>query len=328
MADVLPRDERAPAPEPRWLDGVKVCGLAHCDRPARKVNMCTMHYARWCVGGDLDKPNAGTPRECAVEGCAERVEARDWCKPHYARWLRYGDATHIPPSSPYSPVPHGTYAGFSRGCRCEECVASGRDYHSNYYETHREYLNEWSRRHYAQNAERFREYARTYRVENRDEIRIRERTRYAPRRRAAGRAYYRRHWDKRRAAAKARYEANRKEILDGGRVYRSTEKGRRAVLAAHARRRARLMEAECGCVTGDAIASIYAATDRICVYCGGVADTLDHVHPLVKGGMHCIENLVPACRSCNCSKQDKILPPERVPAALFSCEKRAKSPVN
>jgi 5-methylcytosine-specific restriction endonuclease McrA len=35
--------------------------------------------------------------------------------------------------------------------------------------------------------------------------------------------------------------------------------------------------------------------------------TLDHVVPLSKGGLHSASNAVMACRSCNCSKRDKLV---------------------
>jgi len=45
----------------------------------------------------------------------------------------------------------------------------------------------------------------------------------------------------------------------------------------------------------------------ICFYCGSKANTVDHVVPLSRGGQHAEGNLVPACRSCNSSKADKLL---------------------
>jgi len=45
----------------------------------------------------------------------------------------------------------------------------------------------------------------------------------------------------------------------------------------------------------------------ICSYCFLEAKTIDHVVPLNKGGLNEIENLVPACNSCNSSKQDQHL---------------------
>jgi 5-methylcytosine-specific restriction endonuclease McrA len=44
-----------------------------------------------------------------------------------------------------------------------------------------------------------------------------------------------------------------------------------------------------------------------CQYCGGSAETLDHVLPRSRGGRHVWENLVAACRRCNHSKADRTL---------------------
>lgn len=45
--------------------------------------------------------------------------------------------------------------------------------------------------------------------------------------------------------------------------------------------------------------SIFEAWGSRCCYCGGTADTLDHIHPRVKGGLTVKHNLVPACAPCN-----------------------------
>jgi hypothetical protein len=44
-----------------------------------------------------------------------------------------------------------------------------------------------------------------------------------------------------------------------------------------------------------------------CYYgCGRPGDTVDHLIPLVRGGTNHEGNLVPCCRQCNSSKQDKM----------------------
>jgi 5-methylcytosine-specific restriction endonuclease McrA len=46
-----------------------------------------------------------------------------------------------------------------------------------------------------------------------------------------------------------------------------------------------------------------------CAYCGNKTDnlTMDHVVPISIGGAHSIENIVPACGSCNSSKNNNPL---------------------
>lgn len=68
------------------------------------------------------------------------------------------------------------------------------------------------------------------------------------------------------------------------------------------------------CIRKDLRLAIYLRDDFRCIYC--LADlrsvdprdiTLDHVRPDSKGGANAAGNLVTACRSCNCSRQDQPL---------------------
>ena len=43
-----------------------------------------------------------------------------------------------------------------------------------------------------------------------------------------------------------------------------------------------------------------------CQYCGGRAETMDHVVPRSRGGVHSWENVVAACRRCNAVKRDRL----------------------
>lgn len=54
-------------------------------------------------------------------------------------------------------------------------------------------------------------------------------------------------------------------------------------------------------------AEVFRLKGNDCYYCKSKADQIDHVIPLVSGGTDDITNLVPACRSCNSSKQDMPL---------------------
>lgn len=47
---------------------------------------------------------------------------------------------------------------------------------------------------------------------------------------------------------------------------------------------------------------------QMCVYCYEKKIlTMEHIVPLSRGGQHTIENVVPACRSCNSRKRNKSL---------------------
>jgi 5-methylcytosine-specific restriction endonuclease McrA len=53
--------------------------------------------------------------------------------------------------------------------------------------------------------------------------------------------------------------------------------------------------------------AIFARDGHRCQYCGAQAENIDHIIPRSKGGMHCWENVVAACRRCNARKRDHML---------------------
>ncbi len=51
--------------------------------------------------------------------------------------------------------------------------------------------------------------------------------------------------------------------------------------------------------------AVFARDGHRCQYCGGPAESIDHVVPRSRGGRHAWENVVAACRSCNLGKRDR-----------------------
>lgn len=51
--------------------------------------------------------------------------------------------------------------------------------------------------------------------------------------------------------------------------------------------------------------AIFARDEHRCGYCGGPADSIDHVMPRSRGGLNVWENVIAACRPCNLSKRDR-----------------------
>lgn len=85
-----------------------------------------------------------------------------------------------------------------------------------------------------------------------------------------------------------------------------------------------------GQISGRLSVATYQAVRRSgpCVYCGGSASTVDHVTPLARGGLEEEANLVPACKDCNFSKNDRLLTewdPTRVRRAVLASAKVARA---
>jgi len=51
--------------------------------------------------------------------------------------------------------------------------------------------------------------------------------------------------------------------------------------------------------------AVMARDGGLCQYCGGHADSIDHVMPRSRGGEHVWENVAAACRTCNLRKRDR-----------------------
>jgi 5-methylcytosine-specific restriction endonuclease McrA len=53
--------------------------------------------------------------------------------------------------------------------------------------------------------------------------------------------------------------------------------------------------------------SVFARDGHRCQYCDGPAESIDHVVPRSRGGLHSWDNVVAACRPCNVRKRDRML---------------------
>src|SRR3972149_5906426 len=61
-----------------------------------------------------------------------------------------------------------------------------------------------------------------------------------------------------------------------------------------------------GKITRDEWVAVYERNGNKCANCHKQKPlTMDHIQPLSKGGLHCIENIQPLCKSCNSQKKDR-----------------------
>jgi 5-methylcytosine-specific restriction endonuclease McrA len=102
---------------------------------------------------------------------------------------------------------------------------------------------------------------------------------------------YRNNLEKEKARYAAYYETHKHDIVENGR-----------------RRRTRLLNAPTFVVSKKEWNRLCARYHWCCAYCGEKSRlTQDHVIPLFRGGYHGIGNLLPACQSCNSSKNKKFI---------------------
>jgi 5-methylcytosine-specific restriction endonuclease McrA len=169
---------------------------------------------------------------------------------------------------------------------CPPCAA---EYHRSYYERNRERLAAANRANYEANRQAYVDRATAWKRANPD--RLRDITA----------DYYDRHRSRILTTQAERYANDPTPFRVASDKWQAENNAaRRAMLA---RRRARIAEAICEhgatCVSTDFLAALYG---RACVYCGSVSAVADHLFPIAGGGLHCANNIVPACSACNLRK--------------------------
>lgn len=166
-----------------------------------------------------------------------------------------------------------------------------------YYEENREKLLQSKREHRQKNLEFYRE---------KDRIRVNGKEK--ERRSKYHKEYYKKNREKVLKREAIRYRENPDVIKE--RVKRWRELNKDMVREQSRVKRVRKANSHGSHTIGD----FYKVCEEFeweCSYCGCELNkrsaTEDHVIPLVKGGTDLIKNIVPACRSCNSSKQDQDL---------------------
>lgn len=66
------------------------CSIDECERPAKNMGFCAMHYMRLRRNGDPLLGARKTPGECSAEECDRTAESRGFCVMHYKRMKRNG----------------------------------------------------------------------------------------------------------------------------------------------------------------------------------------------------------------------------------------------
>lgn len=177
--------------------------------------------------------------------------------------------------------------GMCKACYMCQWRKANPEYQRQWREANPEYYRQWYAAHLAGERER----NRHWRKVNPDKVR------------EQGRQYHEAHREERNEYARQWHKANLDRAHERNRRWRKANPDK--VREKSRRRYACKLGATIGPVDE---ATIYERDGRMCVYCGATENLeLDHIVPLSKGGAHCEDNLVVACRHCNASKHTKPL---------------------
>lgn len=176
----------------------------------------------------------------------------------------------------------------------EYVLAYQIEYNKKYYAKHREYINEHKKNYRITHHEQFIERDRKYHTTHQEQINKR------------GREYYATHREQRDKYRKKYAAANPEKSRKWYKIYHTRHPEKSSEY--HTRRRAREVNAEGNGVTARQWEKIKEEYFQRCAYCNQEKPPqMDHIVPLSKGGKHDIDNIVPACKSCNSSKCDSSL---------------------
>lgn len=109
-------------------------------------------------------------------------------------------------------------------------------------------------------------------------------------------------WLKYREQGLLRQKEWRKRNPDWQKNYRKTPKGKAVLVKRNMRKREYKDTNHFSNYNSKQLLQRYKDFDNCCAYCPNPATSIDHFIPMAKGGSDVLGNMVPACASCNSSK--------------------------
>lgn len=188
-----------------------------------------------------------------------------------------------------------------------DCFTIVRNRKHGRYSICRECKSVYDARYRQKNAEKIAKFQHEYWINNQEKIKIKFNHWYKENTNRAQETGKR--WAKKNASKVRKYQKQwRQENQDWLKQYHQEySKNHPEQALAHLRnRRAKKRNAEITLKPKEWKEIKRSYNDR-CVYCGKLAISQDHVIPMIRGGSHTADNVVPACISCNSSKGAKPL---------------------
>lgn len=286
----------------KYINNVRVCTVEGCERKHRSNGYCAMHNDRFKRHGSphaVLKPVA-KHIGCMVEGCDGEHYAKRYCVKHYARFKKHGD-----PSKVLHVI--GKYDKCTvDGCR-KKHVSKG--YCSTHYQRfrihgspHKLLINkgnefvkckiEGCEKRSRTNGMCPMHVARVFRHGN---------PHYTSRTYGVKKCFVEDCNNDTHVRVSRNVKRNEKYCIDH--LYKNEEHKER-----NHKRRASKKNAPINDFVKKDWLECFEHFDKSCAYCGGrEAIQVEHIVPLSLHGSHTKENIIPACASCNGSKQDVLV---------------------
>lgn len=195
-----------------------------------------------------------------------------------------------------------------------------------YYKENKEKALEQKKKYYQNNKERILKKEKEYRKNNKEKIAIYKKNyQQKDSRKEYREKYYQNNKERILNNRKNYYQNNRDRLLENQKEYYHNNKEARVeynkeyfrnnphIGFNNRLKRKERLENVCGSgITKKEWYEIMNSTDWTCFYCEEYIGnknrkrTLDHIIPVSRGGPNTKENLIPSCKRCNCSKNDKI----------------------
>ena len=212
-------------------------------------------------------------------------------------------------------------------------MVNRKEYMKKYYqknkeylsEKHREYMKEYREENKEQILEYNREYSKRYAKSNPKKIKE-SLKKWRGKNKEHIKEYNKKYVEKNPEYRSGRYKENKEKVLKQNKKWRDnnierfkiymgkwykTEKGKALIQRGNCRRQARERKM-INTLTSKEWLEILEKYNYRCAYCGVEFDcenlpTKDHIIPISKGGDNIKENIVPACKSCNSRKNNKMI---------------------
>ena len=199
----------------------------------------------------------------------------------------------------------------------EECSRYSKKWRKDNRKYIKEYNKEWlknnpeyHKENYMKNREKYLEDNRKFRIGN-PEYRKNNHIKNRKRNLEVMKEYYKNNRKHLLELGKKWREGNKDKIADYQRKFSKTEKGKANNQRGQSKRRSRMKDI-INNLTNEEWLNILKKYKYRCAYCDKEFNLFnkperDHIIPISKGGYNTKENIVPACRSCNAKKNDKLI---------------------